>query len=338
MMHPRELIKLDLLEKALLKRLTAGEVQQENACRLLNGFTEGVSGLVVEQYGKTLVFFFHHLQKQSAESFVEQATPVFLQNIPWLDCSIIKLRPSDDPHDRRGRIVRGETPQTQIAEHEVQYSIDLLMNQDSGFYLDMSNLRLWLRDQASKKDVLNLFAYTGSLGIAALAGGANKVFQVDRSSRFLRHARISAELNHSPGSMQILPLDFYEAVGRLKQGKQSFDLVILDPPYFSITQKGRVNLETEWLRLVNKVRPLVRDGGRLVVVNNALFLSGKEYMASLKALETSGYVSIEEVIPVPQSFIGYEPDTAGVYPADPLPFNHPTKIVVLRIKRKDQDN
>ena len=57
--------------------------------------------------------------------------------------------------------------------------------------------------------------------------------------------------------------------------------------------------------LINKVRPLVSDGGTLVTINNALFVSGAAYMAMLETLCADGYLTIEELIPVPQDFLGY---------------------------------
>ena len=88
--------------------------------------------------------------------------------------------------------------------------------------------------------------------------------------------------------------------------------------------------------MINKLRPLVADGGWLISINNALYLSGVEYMESLEALCGDGYLEIEEIIPVPETFCGWtESPLKEIYPADPSPFNHPTKIVVLKVRRKN---
>jgi len=57
----------------------------------------------------------------------------------------------------------------------------------------------------------------------------------------------------------------------------------------------------------------------------------------LNALCSSGYLQLEEIIPVPLDVTGY-PETIHDpnYPVDPAPFNHPTKIAILRVQRKDQ--
>jgi 23S rRNA (cytosine1962-C5)-methyltransferase len=85
------------------------------------------------------------------------------------------------------------------------------------------------------------------------------------------------------------------------------------------------------------VRPLIADGGYLVAINNALFLSGANYLGELEALCADGYLRIEELIPVPEDFTGYPQTPVGGYPVNPAPFNHPTKIAVLRVRRKTLD-
>jgi len=86
--------------------------------------------------------------------------------------------------------------------------------------------------------------------------------------------------------------------------------------------------------VINKVRPLINDGGYLVAVNNALFVSGADYMRTLEDLCADGYLSIAELIPVPLDSTGYPRTVVRTLPIDPTPFNHSTKIAVLRVRRK----
>ena len=57
-------------------------------------------------------------------------------------------------------------------------------------------------------------------------------------------------------------------------------------------------------KLINKVRPLINDGGYLVAVNNALYVSGQDYIEALNRLCADGYLQIEKLIPVSTDFIG----------------------------------
>lgn len=291
--------------------------------------------LSADLYGQTIVLFVHKVIGEEADSLIQSARDFYLLKLPFIKCVIAKQRSSIDPQLKQGEIVFGAAPDTQIIENGIIYAVDLLMNQDASFYLDTRNLRNWITAHSNGKTVLNTFAYTGSLGIAALAGGAVRVVQVDRNRKFLELAGKSAFLNKfDSGKMKLVSVDFFVSVGQMKQKHELFDLVLLDPPFFSSTDKGQVNQAGESSRLINKVRPLVRDGGFLVVINNALFYSGQAFMGELEALCKDGYLTIEELIPVPPDITGFIESTTEIMPTDPAPFNHPTKIAILKVKRK----
>jgi 23S rRNA (cytosine1962-C5)-methyltransferase len=207
------------------------------------------------------------------------------------------------------------------------------MNRDTSFYLDTYNLRKWLVENMKGKSVLNAFAYTGSLGVAAMAGGASRVVQTDRNRQFLNLAKDSYALNGFPvHKSDFVAQDFFPTIAKLKSTKQHFDCVIIDPPFFSTTSKGKVDLGKESARIINKVRPIVNDEGCLIAINNAIYTSGEEYMRTLEDLCKEGYLNIEELIPIPDNFIGFERMGAPI--TDPAPFNHSTKIAVLKVTRK----
>ena len=309
--------------------------QTQQAWRLFNGFREGYPELSIDLYGGTAVFFLHKLVGREAETLQAAALDWITSSLPGVECVISKLRSNREPADRNGTVSFGSKPAERIEENHVLYALDLLMNQDASFYIDTRNLREWLKANSEGKSILNTFAYTGSLGVAALAGGAARVVQVDRSRKFLELARRSAMLNHLDlGRMNCIPLDFFVGVNQFKIKRELYDTVVLDPPYFSVTEKGRVDQATESARLINKVRPLVKDGGAIIVVNNALFLSGADFLHTLESLSTDGYLSIEQTIPIPLDAVGFDQEGTPAWPTDPAPFNHPTKIAVLRVKRK----
>lgn len=308
---------------------------KSGAARLFNGFYEGLPGLVVDLFAGTLVISNHAREPESLGTAEQTAVSFYRQQLPWVSCVLVKRRASPEPRLQRGEVIFGGAPAVEICEDGVRYALNLRLNQDCGFYLDTRLLRAFLRENLSGKSVLNCFAYTGALGIAALAGGARSVLQTDLNAAALRLARRSYGLNRFTGSMDVLPLDFFKAVSRLKTSKTLFDCVILDPPLFSATDAGTVSLTENWLTLVNKVRPLVADGGLLIAINNALFLSGAELNASLEEISRSGYIGLETRIPVPLDVAGYPQTIRNGPPVSPAPYTHPTKISVLRVRRKD---
>src|SRR5215216_5478878 len=326
---------VSLIEKAIEARESLFGARHESAFRLFNGFTEGYPDLVIDLYASTLVMHNYADNPAQGKLLAEQAGKFLQERLLWLHAGIIKVRNGTTLDEKRGQLLFGEKPDTQIKEHGVWYSIDLMMNRDASFYLDTSNLRKWLIDHMKDKTILNTFAYTGSLGVAALAGGARRVVQHDLNRQFLNVAKTSYMLNNFLIDKQdFIAADFFTLVGKLKRTNETFDCLLIDAPFFSRTSRGKVDQINEGARLINKVRPLVNDGGKLFAINNALYVSGKEYMQTLDELCKDGYLKIKELIPIPEDFTGYPETRRGKPITDPSPFNHSTKIVVLEVKRK----
>jgi 23S rRNA (cytosine1962-C5)-methyltransferase len=324
-----------LLEKAVAARERLFDAEYQTALRLFNGFLEGCSDLVIDLYASTLVFHNHAEPPEEGQRLVQEAQAWLQKRLTWLRSGILKIRNSRAAEERRGKLLFGEAPDRKIEENGVWYALDLRMHQDASLYLDTRNLRVWVKEHLGDKTILNTFAYTGSLGVAALAGGARRVVQMDLNRQFLNIAKTSYTLNGFPIHKEdFLSGDFWPEVSRLKRASERFDCVLLDPPFFSETPRGALDLNLDSARLINKVRPLIHDGGWLVSINNALYVSGKEYLRALEGLCADGYLKISELIPVPVDFTGYPETRLGTPITDPSPFNHSTKIAVLEVKRK----
>lgn len=322
------------LEPALRARTGLFDERHESAFRLFNGFYEGCPDLVIDLYAATLVIHNYADAPTDGLPLVEAAQEYYLSQLPWLRTVVVKTRSAENSDERRGQTVHGSRPDRKIREHGVWYALDLAMNRDASLYLDTRNLRMWAIDNLKGKTVLNAFAYTGSLGVAAMGGGAKRVVHLDLSRKFLNVAKTSYTLNGFPiNKKDFISGDFFPVVSRLKRSGALFGCVFLDPPFFAATDKGTIDL-SDGKRLINKVRPLISDGGWLVAINNALFLSGREYMAMLDELCADGYLRVEALIPVPEDFSGFPETRIGELVTDPAPFNHSTKIAVLKVRRK----
>lgn len=333
-----EPIRPSLLDAAVAARSPLVDDEHRSAFRLFAGHYEGDPRYVLDVYGATAVIHHHgepDADPAAAEAIVEQLRT----RLPWLQAVLLKERNGATDEARRGRVVHqqpgGRGPDASIREHHVRYAVDLLMNQDASFYLDTRSLRRWLIDESDGRSVLNTFAYTGSLGVAARAGGASSVLHTDLNRRFLNVAKRSYLLNGFPiDRKDFQARDFFSFVRGSKLSDVRFDLVVLDPPFFSTTKGGTVDLNRNVGRLINKVRPLVRSGGRLVVVDNALFVSGAAFMAELEALCEGGWMRIERIIGVPEDVTGYPSTRRAAGVVDPAPFAHSTKIVVLEVRHR----
>lgn len=326
----------ETFQKCLQTRKDDPSLASTQAYRLYNGYYEGLPALVVDRYANTVVISNHAKADQDLSVSIFSILRTIQKNLPEIETILLKSRHSKNEEDSKGKLIFGDSLPTKITENRVNYALDLRLNQDDSFYPDARNLRAWLTQNSENKKVLNLFAYTGSLGIAALSGGASEVLQTDLDGKFLNLAKSSAELNNFRGEMKLWRSEFYKAIARLKQDKSLFDILILDPPFFSETARSIIDLQKEYVNLVNKVRPLVAHEGKLVLVNNALYVSGSTIIEQINQMSQSGYLSLDEIIAVPKDVTGYPSTVLSKPPVDPSPFNHPTKISILHITRKDE--
>jgi 23S rRNA (cytosine1962-C5)-methyltransferase len=326
---------ISLLERSCAAREPLFDAGHKSALRLFNGFSEDCPDLVVDLYARTAVLHNYTERPEQGLPLVQAAQAFLQERFPWLKAGILKTRNSPSVEEKQGKLLFGEAPDRKVQENEVWYALDLCMNRDASLYLDTRNLRQWEFQHLRGKTVLNTFAYTGSLGVAACAGGAARVVQLDLNRAFLNLAKSSYTLNGFPiNKADFIADDFWTLVNRFKRAGECFDCVLVDPPFFSVTSKSILDMNTDSARLINKVRPLINDGGRLVSINNALYVSGREYLATLEALCADGYLKIAELIPVPEDLTGYAQTRSGAPITDPAPFNHSTKIAVLEVKRK----
>jgi 23S rRNA (cytosine1962-C5)-methyltransferase len=325
----------DHLARCLAPREALLDERHETALRLFNGFSEGWPNLVIDLYATTAVINNHADPPDEGLDVIRAAQDFLQSHLPWLSACLVKTRNSKLPEERRGRLLFGNEAAHKIKEHGIWYALNLTMHQDASLYLDTRNLRRWALERLEGRTVLNTFAYTGSLGVAALAGKASRVVQLDRNERFLNVGKTSYLLNGFPiDQKDFIRADFFRQAGQFKRTGQLFDCVFVDPPYFASSTGGVVDQVRDSARLINKVRPLVTDGGYLVAINNALYVSGSDYMRTLDELCADGYLKIIELIPVPADITGYPETRAGAPITDPAPFNYATKIAVLKARRK----
>jgi 23S rRNA (cytosine1962-C5)-methyltransferase len=327
-------VDLALLNDAVAARAHLIDAEHKGAVRLFAGFYEGAPELAVDLYGKTLLF--HDHTAAGDEAMVRAALDAITRALPFVTSAVWKIRNAKAADAQHGAIVFGAANELckRVRENGVDYAIDLRLQKDATFYLDTRELRAWAKRSLAGKHVLNTFAYTGTLGVAAAVAPAARVVQTDLRGEYLNLAKQSYAMNQLPVSRRdFIAGDFFPVVAQLRRTDELFDCVFVDPPFFSATRAGAVDLVSDAVTPLNKVRPLIADGGTLVAVNNALFLSGADYLAALQTLCEDGYARIEALIAVPQDITGF---ILRNKPAvDPAPFAHATKIAVLRVTRKD---
>ncbi|MBL8952622.1 MAG: class I SAM-dependent rRNA methyltransferase [Myxococcaceae bacterium] len=157
--------------------------------------------------------------------------------------------------------VRG-APVESLVAHEagLKFEIRPPNGLSVGLYVDSAVPRAWVREHARGKTVLNLFSYTCGFGVAALAGGASRVLNVDRSRKVLDWGERNYALNGlAVERRDFLAGDAFEWVGRLAKKGEQFDVVVLDPPSFATSDRSRFSAAKDYAGLVRSVSPLVGE-------------------------------------------------------------------------------
>lgn len=164
-------------------------------------------------------------------------------------------------------LVLGENvEQTQVSELGLQYYIELGRAQNTGLFLDMRNGREWIKNNASNKKVLNLFSYTCAFSVAALAGNAKQVVNIDLSKASLSKGRENHRLNTQDLSKVVFQgVDIFKSFGRIKK-YGPYDLLICDPPSF---QKGSVNIQRDYGKILKRLPEFMNNHSELLLCLNS---------------------------------------------------------------------
>lgn len=169
------------------------------------------------------------------------------------------------------RVLLGEPPQLiEAIENDLRYRLRLGKAQNIGFFPDMKNGRALVRSLSAGKKVLNLFSYTCSFSVAALAGGAEQVVNLDMNRGALDSGRVNHQINNLDlRQVSFLPLDILRSFSRLKR-LGPFDLVICDPPAY---QGKSFKAERDWPKLLRKLPDFLTPTGEVVACLNGPHLS-----------------------------------------------------------------
>jgi 23S rRNA (cytosine1962-C5)-methyltransferase len=137
------------------------------------------------------------------------------------------------------------------------------------------------------KTVLNLFAYTCAFSVVAAKAGAITT-SVDLSKNYLEWGRDNFRANGlDPDQHDFVFGDAFEWLGRFAKRQQHWDVVILDPPTFSTTKKGRAFQATrDYEELAALAMPLVATRGWLLCSTNQRTLEPEQFQKSIQAAAT----------------------------------------------------
>lgn len=150
-----------------------------------------------------------------------------------------------------------------VQEANCRFRVNFSDYLDTGLFLDHRPIRLRIRDESRDRSFLNLFAYTGSATVLAVAGGATKTTTVDMSKTYLDWAQQNLALNglESPAH-EFIQADCVQWLANRHIDEQ-YDLIFLDPPSFSNSKRmsDAFSIADDHATLIQQaMKRLKRDG------------------------------------------------------------------------------
>ena len=238
-----------------------------NTYRLVHGEGDFLPGLIVDIYADTAVIQAHSIGMHYHR---EEIAKAIVQAVPQVDKVYYK---SDDtlPHkapiqgERVGYLIGAEKADFNgdfwAKENGLDFRIDWLRGQKTGFFIDQRDNRALLEHYAQGKEVLNMFCYTGGFSVYALRGGAKLVHSVDVSQKAIDLVR--SNVAHNFGENAPHEAFAEEAFEFMAKNQNKYDLIVLDPPAFAKHRDAVKNALRGYQRLNAKGIQAIRPGGIL---------------------------------------------------------------------------
>lgn len=214
-----------------------------------------------------------------------------------MGCLAVQRRGDAGDGDPLPEVVYGSLPGEPVAcEDGLRFRIDPARGQNTGFFLDMRPARQWLRARAGGCAVLNLFAFTCAFSVAARAGGASRVVNIDLSRSSLSLGRDNHRLNRlATDDIHFLDHDIFRSWNKLHRLGR-YDLIVMDPPTL---QKGSFAAEKDYGKVVRRFPKLLKPESDILACLNAPHL-GEDFLDEVFARELPGVQKVARLANPPE--------------------------------------
>jgi 23S rRNA (cytosine1962-C5)-methyltransferase len=268
------------LEAAVRLRSLLKYDEPDGAARLVFSEGDGLSGLIVDRYGRHLVI------QPTALGIARRLDRLLPMLIELTAAESVGVRIEAGTAQREGLEVTegphfGQPPETVfIQEHGIRYGVGL-SGQKTGFYLDQRENRRVAAALAVGRRVLDVCCYTGGFSLsAARLGGAAEVIGIDTSEAALAQARANAELNGLT-NVRFEAGDAFEALQQRVLAGERFGMVVLDPPKFTRGRGGVNDALRAYHRLNQLAVQLLEPQGILVTCSCSGSVRREDFLGML---------------------------------------------------------
>ncbi|HEY0251155.1 MAG TPA: class I SAM-dependent methyltransferase, partial [Kofleriaceae bacterium] len=273
------------------------------AYRLIHGAGDGLPGFTCDVLGDVAVIWvlgegLRGLGKQLADAVI---------GFGKLAGAVVKLRARGGAETVEQDVIGAVGDKHLADEAGLSFEIHALSGLNTGLFTDMREQRRGLPRFAAGARVLNLFSYTGALGLACARGGADRVTNVDTSQGVKAWAAGNfARAGFTGDRYRFEQGDAIRYLARAQKDKETYDLIVIDPPTFSPARGSPWVLDRDYPNLIGQAASVTREGGILWLAANTHDLQ------SLAKLAAKGIRSVNR--------------TAQVIEQGSLPPEYPTVV------------
>jgi len=243
-----------------------------NTFRLVHGEGDFLPGLIVDVYAETAVIQAHSVgmhvnRKEIAQAILDEVPQV--KNIYYKSDDTLPFKAPVEGEKTgwiKGPSDKGQSTEEEFwsIENGLQFRIDWLRGQKTGFFIDQRENRALVERYAKSKDVLNMFCYTGGFSLYALRGGAKTVDSVDVSQKAIDLVNVNVAKNFPEATNHTaVAADAFEYLSAQKAQGRTYALIILDPPAFAKHRDAVKNALRGYQRINAKAIEMIRPGGIL---------------------------------------------------------------------------
>ena len=304
------------LETAWQKRIDLGLAGNSQTYRVFHGAEEAMGSAANELAAVSIDRFGDHYWVTAWEA-VSTDTHNRIKDFliaKKAKSAVILFRPRKGEADLP-QVLFGAPPNGKftVTENAMRFLIQLQETRHPGLFLDHAPLRAWLKQNSNGLTVLNTFAYTGSLSVAAGMGGASMVTTLDLSPHYIEWAKENWSENLLPKeNADFIFGDVFEWLPRFHKRGRRFDMIIVDPPSSSRGKYGHFSTKQNMVELHELVIPLLVNNGMLVTSINSAQISWRKFAADIMQAANNRGVRLEIIkkLELPESFPVRTPEEA----------------------------